>query len=94
MTGKAVLFGLLLLYVTAGEKEKDPSIAACPMNFAPLCGSDGNTYANESVFNPHNCSFTNQSKVLRVHQLVCFRNICRSRPLVVELVKAAFLHQC
>lgn len=25
----------------------DMEIAACPMNFAPVCGSDGNTYANE-----------------------------------------------
>ncbi|XP_047435319.1 serine peptidase inhibitor, Kazal type 4 [Mugil cephalus] len=58
MIGKAVFLGLLLICVNAGAEEKSgqmrtPScpgieeIAACPMNFAPLCGSDGNTYANE-----------------------------------------------
>uniref|UniRef100_A0A3Q3MDV8 Kazal-like domain-containing protein n=1 Tax=Mastacembelus armatus TaxID=205130 RepID=A0A3Q3MDV8_9TELE len=27
----------------------DGEILACPMNFVPVCGSDGNTYPNESA---------------------------------------------
>ncbi|XP_075320664.1 putative pancreatic secretory proteinase inhibitor [Odontesthes bonariensis] len=58
MAGKAVFLGLLLIFVIADAADKSglmrkPScpdteaILACPLNLAPLCGSDGNTYANE-----------------------------------------------
>ncbi|CAG11534.1 unnamed protein product, partial [Tetraodon nigroviridis] len=57
MTGRAVFLGLLLICVTADAGKsgtlRKPScpdseqIMACPLNLAPVCGSDGNTYANE-----------------------------------------------
>ncbi|KAL3996206.1 aflatoxin B1 aldehyde reductase [Sarotherodon galilaeus] len=58
MTGRVVFLGLLLICVTAGAEEKSgimrkptcpdtAEIVACPLNLSPVCGSDGNTYANE-----------------------------------------------
>ncbi|CAI5679761.1 serine peptidase inhibitor, Kazal type 4 [Oreochromis niloticus] len=58
MTGRVVFLGLLLICVTAGAEERSgimrkptcpdtAEIVACPLNLSPVCGSDGNTYANE-----------------------------------------------
>ncbi|XP_063324127.1 serine peptidase inhibitor, Kazal type 4 [Pelmatolapia mariae] len=58
MTGRVVFLGLLLICVNAGAEERSglmrkptcpdtAEIVACPLNLSPVCGSDGNTYANE-----------------------------------------------
>ncbi|XP_003972565.1 serine peptidase inhibitor, Kazal type 4 [Takifugu rubripes] len=68
MTGRAVILGLLLICVTADPEKSGilrkphcpdtEPILACPLNLAPVCGSDGNTYANECTL----CVQSYQSK--------------------------------
>ncbi|XP_027139357.1 serine peptidase inhibitor, Kazal type 4 [Larimichthys crocea] len=83
MTGRVVflgLLGLLLLCVAADPENSGlmrkascpddmAEIAACPMNFAPVCGSDGNTYPNE-------CALCVQKQKIKMDILVAKEDGC------------------
>ncbi|XP_077426955.1 putative pancreatic secretory proteinase inhibitor [Vanacampus margaritifer] len=79
MTGRVLLLGLVLICVAADANNtgssRKPScpgtdeFLACPMNFAPVCGSDGNTYANECTLCVHRQ--TTKMNVLIAHDEAC-----------------------
>ncbi|XP_029020145.2 serine peptidase inhibitor, Kazal type 4 [Betta splendens] len=80
MAGRVVvvLLGLLLVCVATDTKEKfrhmrKPScpedVMACPLNLAPVCGSDGNTYANE-------CTLCAQSYRVKMEIFVAKETSC------------------
>nr|XP_046234967.1 serine peptidase inhibitor, Kazal type 4 [Scatophagus argus] len=80
MTGRVVFLGLLLICVAAdGDKNsgllRKPScsdmeeIVACPLNLAPVCGSDGNTYANE-------CTLCAQRQITKTDILIAKEESC------------------
>ncbi|XP_061535701.1 probable pancreatic secretory proteinase inhibitor [Phyllopteryx taeniolatus] len=79
MTGRILLLGLLLICVAADAKNmgspRKPScpgtdgFLACPLNFAPVCGSDGNTYPNECTLCVHRQ--TTKMDVLIAHNEAC-----------------------
>ncbi|XP_034387025.1 serine protease inhibitor Kazal-type 4 [Cyclopterus lumpus] len=80
MIGRVVFLGLLLICVAADPEEnsglrRKPScpdteeILACPLNLAPVCGSDGNTYANE-------CALCVQRRTTRVDILIAKEEGC------------------
>ncbi|KAL6110284.1 spink4 [Pungitius sinensis] len=80
MIGREVFLGLLLICVTAGSEEnfghlRKPScpdtreILACPLNLAPVCGTDGITYANE-------CTLCVQRQTTRVDILIAKEEGC------------------
>uniref|UniRef100_A0A3B3D8E4 Kazal-like domain-containing protein n=1 Tax=Oryzias melastigma TaxID=30732 RepID=A0A3B3D8E4_ORYME len=68
------LFSLLFLLVIKVNLSREPlcpqmEIAACPMNFAPVCGSDGNTYANE-------CTLCVRSRKIKMEILIAKEESC------------------
>ncbi|XP_049576232.1 serine peptidase inhibitor, Kazal type 4 [Syngnathus scovelli] len=94
MTGKVLLFGLLLICVAADAQNAatprmpfcpgPEDFLACPMNYAPVCGSDGNTYANECTLCVHRR--TTKLDVLITHNEACFTFIMIGRLLLVGLL--------
>ena len=46
---------------------------ACPLNYEPVCGSDGRTYANECVMKSEACN--NQKMIIVKHQGTCKRKL-------------------
>ncbi|XP_040000865.1 serine protease inhibitor Kazal-type 4 [Xiphias gladius] len=80
MTGRIAFLGLLLICVAAdaeqmsGQMRKpfcpdQGNILACPLNLAPLCGSDGNTYANE-------CTLCFQRQLTKMDILIVKEESC------------------
>jgi len=67
-----MLCAIILLLVAAASAEK--CNMACPMNFVPLCGTDGHTYSNGCQLEASNCE--KKTSVTVAHTGACVEKVC------------------
>lgn len=70
-TTKIIFFTILIVlmmisHISAGKINEDEPLCACPMNFAPVCGSDNITYPNTCALECKAASRKGRSMGLRM----------------------------
>lgn len=68
---KIVIFAIMIISmmicdISAGKINEDEPLCACPMNFAPVCGSDNVTYPNACALECKATSRKGRSEGLRM----------------------------